>query len=360
MMVRGLLCAMLIAGLVLSGPLSAQDGETEKHEEAVELRVEPLLKQGLVVGTVRPRTLNQTIEATAEVAFNETQRAAITARAAGWVEKVSVYAGIHVSKGQLLAEINSPEFLSAQYEYLLILDRVKREQEKEGQPESQALLAAAASRLRVLGLNDDEVRTLEETRESFPVQHIHSPIDGTVVSHQVNSGDAVEPGQALFVVAALNTVWADIDLTEARLGKVSAGQPVRLTVEAYPKRVFHGEILSLGAAVQEESRTVKARALIKNAERLLKPGMFARARIDIGSGGRDLMIPDEAVVLLQGKTTVFKVEGDRLEPQAVELGGGAGGWRSVKAGLRAGDRIAVKGAYLLKSLLLKSQIGDEH
>lgn len=327
--------------------------EKQDEAEGVALKLDALTKQGVVVAKVERKSVGETVSATAEIAFNEQNRAVVTARAGGWAERVVVFANQAVKKDDLLLEIYSPDFLSAQNEYLLIRERVARSGDQDRQ-----LLAAAEQRLKILGLTDDEIRKLAETGTPYPLQHIHSPIAGTVIEHKLAAGDTVEPGQVLYVIAALDTVWAHIALTEAALGKARAGQPVTLTVEAYPGRTFSGTLLSLGAAVSEGTRTVRARALIRNAGGRLKPGMFARAEIRAGGGAAQLVVPDEALVLLKGEPTVFKVEGDALHPQRIEVGERRGGVTVVRGGVQAGDRIAVKGTYLLKSLLLKSEMGE--
>ena len=355
--VKRLVLVLFIGAATTAVAADKKPAAVEKHDEAegVELKLDVLTKQGVVVEDVERKSIGETVSATAEIAFNEQNRAVVTARAGGWAEQVVVFANQPVKKEELLAEINSPDFLSAQHEYLLIRERVAR---TDGQ--DRELLAAAEQRLKVLGLTDDEIVKLAETGTPYALQHIHSPIAGTVIEHKLAAGDTIEPGQMLYVIAALDTVWAHIDLTEATLGKVRAGQPVTLTVEAYPGRRFSGKLLSLGAAVSEGTRTVRARALITNTGGLLKPGMFARAEIRTSAGTAQLAVPDEAVVLLKGEPTVFKVEGDELHPQRIEVGERRGGVTVIRSGVQAGDRIAVKGTYLLKSLLLKSEMGEGH
>lgn len=345
----------LVACLGALPAVAAEKSNGGGEAEGPALRLKALQDQGVAVAKVERRRIGETVSATAEIAFNEQGRAVVAARVGGWVERVAVFANQRVKKDQLLLEIYSPDFLSAQNEYLLIRERVARAGDQD-----RELLAAAEQRLKILGLTDDEIRKLAETRAPYPMQHIHSPIGGTVIEHKLAAGDTVEPGQVLYLIAALDTVWAHIDLTEATLGKVRAGQPVSLTVEAYPGRRFRGQLLSLGAAVMEATRTVRARAVVTNSGGLLKPGMFARAEIGTGGGPVELTVPDEAVVLFKGAPTVFKVEGDELHPQQIEVGERRGGVAIVKGGLAVGDRIAVKGTYLLKSLLLKSEMGEGH
>lgn len=324
-----------------------------EEEEAVELKLSELTTKGVVTEKVERRRLHDTLQATAEVAFNETRRVVIAARTVGWTEKVTVFANQPVKKHQLLAEVYSPEFLSAQQEYLLIHARAQRPTS-----EDQTLLTDAEQRLRILGLTDKKIRHLAATGKPYPFLPVHSPISGTVVSHELNAGDTVQRGQALYVIADLRKLWANIALTESLLAQVQPGQTVSLSVKAYPQHRFTGKILSVGAKMDEVTRTVKARALIDNPDRLLKAGMFADAQIEIGGDKPIMAIPTNAITQLQGQTTVFKVEGNTLHPQPIETGITRGGRTEIKVGLTTGDEIATQGVFLLKSLLLKSQIGD--
>ncbi len=335
-----------------------EDGHKEEHKEEVSLSLGALRKQGVMTGKVLRRGLAETLRAPAEIGFNESRRVVITARSGGWTEKVTVFANQRVGKNRLLAEIYSPEFLSAQQAYLLTYARAQRAAPEDITRDNKALLADAEQRLRILGLTKKEIRQLATKQEPFPYLHVHSPITGTVVEHKLNTGDTVQPGQALYVIADLRTVWANIALTESKLAKVSPEQPVTLTVKAYPDLRFEGSILSLGAGMDEATRTVKARALVKNTGNRLKPGMFADAEIGVAEGDSVLVVPAEAVIRFEGRETVFKVEGDALHPQPVETGATRGGFTEIRAGLAEGEQIAVKGAFVLKSLALKSQIGD--
>lgn len=354
---RTIAVAMPLLALLIAPSVRAEAGAKSGGEQAsgAGLDVAALQKQGVALAKVQMRKLNETVEASAEFAFNEQRRAVVTARAAGWAQKVTVYAGANVKAGALLAEIYSPEFQSAQYEYLLI-----RKRADGGRSDAQALLAAATQKLKLLGVQDSEIAELAARDTPFPLQHIHSPIAGTVIEHKLSAGDAVQPGQTLYTVAALDTLWANIALAEGQLGKVRRGQSVSFEVDAYPNERFSGRILSIGGVVQEESRTVAARASVQNRGGKLKPGMFVRARIQAAATRDALAVPDAAVVLMQGKSTVFKREGAKLRAEAVEVGDVRNGWREVVGGLKAGDEIAIKNVYLLKSLILKSQMGEGH
>jgi len=338
--------------------MSKEDGhghEPGKHEEnpAVELSPESMKMQNIVVETLAMRPVAEIMKTTAEIGFNEQHRVVLTARSSGWADKVAVFSNRQIKKNQLLARIYSPEFLSAQNEYLLIQQRANGK--GPAATEAKSLLADARQRLRILGLTLGEINKMAKTGKVYPFQHIHSPITGTVIEHHLNTGDTIKPGQKMYVIASLDTVWADINLTETQLGKVRAGQPVNITVKAYPGKRFNGRIASVGANVDEITRTVKARALIQNPERLLKPGMFADADIAIGRGDPELALPQRAILRSPDGDWMVFVEGKpgHFRPKEIEVERNVGDLSIIK-GIPAGTRVVTQGAFFVQSELAKS------
>lgn len=368
---RAVLCCVLVLAAAAAGAGEGHDHGKEEgvgaHQEAapgahregghegegvVELAPERLAAQGIRVEALQPRPVGTVVTAPAELRFDERRRVVLSARAAGWAEVVKVFANQRVKKGQLLARIYSPEFLSAQNEYLLIRRRV---QGAGGDGEMGELLAAARERLRLLGLSAAEIERLGRSGKPYRDQHIHSPMDGTVVVHKINAGDAVQPGQVLYVVADLRHLWAELALTEGQLGRVAPGQPVTLTVKAFPGRRFSGRLLSVGARLDEATRTIHARAEVNNPELLLRPGMFASAEIQTGGGEPVLALPQEAVLRSpDGDWVVFvELAPGRFKPQEVRLLRNAGSLAVVE-GLAPGTRVVTAGAFFVQSELAKA------
>jgi len=358
--VRLSITSLLATSLVLLTPVSGSAADEEHgHEQGahegsstVELTAEAIKAQGITVEALTLRPVVETLPATAEIGFNEQDRVVITARSSGWAEKVAVFANQLVEKNQLLASVYSPEFLSVQNEYLLILARANRG--GTAAAEAKTLLADARQRLRILGLTSREINKLARTRKAYPFQHIHSPISGTVIEHRLNTGDTVEPGQKMYVIASLGTVWAEIALTETQLGKVHPGQAVIITVKAYPDQRFNGKILSIGAGVDDATRTVKARALIQNPKRLLKPGMFADAEISVGERLPELVLSEAAVLRSpDGDWVVFVEEAPgHFKPLEVKIVRNVGR-QIVIEGPKPGTRVVTKGAFFIQSELAK-------
>ncbi len=330
-----------------------EDGGHNEHEKEGGVTLKEEQTRDIVSKSLTPRALSQIIQAPAEINFNEQTRAVLTARSEGWAEKVSIFANAEVKKGQLLATIYSPEFLSAQHEYMLIHKRAQSGDTAAAR-ESRSLLADARQRLKILGLANKETRQLAHDGKSLPFQHLHSPIDGTVIDHKLNAGETVQPGQVLYVIANLKTVWASIALTENQLSKVKSGQVVSLTVKAYPKQRFPGKVISIGANMDETTRTVKLRALIDNPKRLLKPGMFATAWVEIAGGPPVLAVPENAVLRNpDGDWVVFVEEKPRhFKPVEVKVTKNIGDMMVIE-GVQPGTKVVVQGAFFVQSELAK-------
>lgn len=328
--------------------------EQEKREDVVVLKPESLQAQGIEVKAVQPRRISERLRVPAEVRFNETRRVVVSARVSGRAERVAVYANQRVARGQVLAELYSPEFLSVQNEYLLIARRAQRAADAAPARDSTISLADAAQRLRVLGATTEEIQTLEKTGAPLPLLPVHSPIEGVVLEHKLNAGDTVQPGQALYVIADPSSVWAQLALTEAQVRRVNVGQAFTLTVPAYPDRRFRGRIDSIAPQVDETTRTLQVRGALENPAGALKVGMFAQAEIDIGGGQAGIALPQEAVLRNpDGDWVVFIEQAPgRFVPQEVKVARNVGD-QAVIEGLAPGTRVVTRGAFFVQSELAK-------
>jgi multidrug efflux pump subunit AcrA (membrane-fusion protein) len=334
------------------GKHGAKDEHEKEQPQTVELTPEQM--RDIKVTVLAKRPLTETVRVPAEVRFNERQRVVVAARASGRVERVAVFSNQTVQKDELLAEVYSPEFLSAQQEYLLIAERAKRRQ-GDAAADSASLLAAATQRLRLLGVTQGQVGTLAKTGTIYPLLPVHSPISGTVIEQSLVAGDAIEPGKGLYVIADLATVWADLALSEAQLSTVRSGQAVTLAVQSFADRKFRGQIISIESKVDETTRTIKARAQIDNAGRLLKPGMFAEAEVAVGKGNPVLAVPKAATVRNpDGDWAVFiEDEPNLFKPVEIKIVRTVGDFAVIE-GIEPGTRVVTDGAFFLQSELGKS------
>jgi cobalt-zinc-cadmium efflux system membrane fusion protein len=279
-----------------------------------------------------------------------------------------------------LATLSSPEvargksaYLSARVEEELKLTVLAREQELVAQKVSaqQELdqaraeyeiagnaTATAHQQLLNFGLTEAAVLLLEETGSPSSELDILAPLSGTIVDRHAVPGEAVEPGDALFKIARLSSMWLELSIPEDEVTLVSVGQSVGATFDAQPGVEATGRVTWVGSSVDEQSRMVKGRAVVPNPDRLLRHGMFGRARIRTENASDGLYVPASAVQRIDEFPFVFiRLADDLFELRRVSLGARAGAKVAIVAGLDPEDEIVVTHSFILKSEFLKSRLG---
>ena len=237
----------------------------------------------------------------------------------------------------------------------------------------------AAQRLRILGVSEDIRELLDHADkadtlavdEDVTVYQITSPFDGTIIKKDAVASQKADLNDVLFTVADLNTVWVTANIAESDVASVPKirGGAIRLSATAYGTRLFPAQLLSVGAMVDPQTRTVPLLAQTNNHDGLLKPGLFVRILLDSPTTERTLTVPHAGVVEIEGKTGVFvpaKTGGTAATDQhaftflPIETGRDAGDRVVVKSGLKEGDVVVASGAYQLKSeLILQNQTEEE-
>ena len=315
--------------------------------------------------------VHERIAVTATIQANQDRLAHVAPRVPGRIVGITVKLGDRVKTGQALASLDSIELGEAHSTYLqadsqyrlaqadferaekLFADQIVPQKDylrsRAEHEKARANLRAASDKLRLMGVTPVHAGSV------FP---INAPFAGTVIEKKAVLGELAQPDKALFTVADLSVVWIEASLFEKDLGKVKTGATVGVTVAAYPDEVFKGRLTYISNVMDKESRTIKARVEVANADGRLKPDMFANAAIDTTSAGKALTVPTGAVLLLEGKKALFVREKDGFEKREVELGENLGGRFVIKSGIEEGEAVVVEGAYALKARLLKSKIGD--
>lgn len=198
-----------------------------------------------------------------------------------------------------------------------------------------------------------------------PTFGLRTPVSGTVVERNASPGQIVGPSANLFTVADLRHVWITVDVYERDLARVKRGAEAGVTPTALPSALFKGLVTYAGGIVDSVSRTFKVRVELENPDQRLRPGMFARVRIQApalpGTEGA-LTVPEVAVQEVEGKQVVFVVgpaPGEFVARRVTLAPGAGGGVAVVTSGLSAGERIVTKGAFQLKAELTKASFGQE-
>lgn len=359
----------------------SKEGATSNEEKSGEKGAGKLLalsdeeaqKAGIKVQKLELQERAEQLIVTANIQANQDKLAHVGPRVPGRVVKVIANLGDKVKPGQALAILDSIELGEARSSYVQAasesavtqagFERAQRLHADNIIPEkdylraraehgkAQASLRAASDKLRMMGVNPEKL-----SGSVFPLV---APFSGTIIEKKAVLGELASPDQSLFTVADLSVLWIEADLFEKDLGKVKIGAQASVTTSAYPSEVFKGRLTYISSTMNKETRTIKARVEVPNPDGRLKPEMFASAAINTkGTSAKALIVPGEAVLLMQGQATVFVAEKDGFEPRAVEVGGRVQGYAVLKSGVATGESVVVSGAYALKARLLKSQIGD--
>jgi Cu(I)/Ag(I) efflux system membrane fusion protein len=306
--------------------------------------------------------LADTLVVTGEIQPDPLRVAHIASRVSGTVQSVATVLGTRVRRGEVVATLYSPEYQAAQTDFLLAHQRVERAR-AAGNPDVASLESIAQSsrrRLEVLGSDSTDVSTIHRTHEPIPYLQLRSPISGVVTEVEAAVGKQVTAGEDLFGMADLSVVWAVVHAYEQDLGRLHAGQQARVRANAYPGREFQGQVTTLEGSIEEETRTLKVRVRIDNSDLVLKPGLFVTARIATGSERQAIVLGEAAVQELDGVQVVFITTSDTsFVARPVRIRPLGSGLVEIVTGVDPGSRVAVQGAFLVKSQAKKRELEED-
>ena len=317
------------------------------------LRIDPRLTQNLGVRltTAQMRPMGQAIQTVGTVAVDQNRVTTVTPRFSGWVVQLKVRAvGDPVARGQVLAEIYSPELYSAQQEYSIARRRAGATDGHPGShPDSQGLLAAAQQRLLLLGLPEAALKQLEASGQPMRNVPILAPESGVVMALNIRQGSYVSSQNSLFEIANLDRVWVNVALYDYQMPWVRLGDGVQLQLPAYPGRHWDGRLNFLYPTLDPQTRTITARLSFANPGGILRPGMYANATVQ-AQAQTALALPSSAVLRTQdGDYAMLAQAGGHFLPVQVALGPEANGWVVIARGLKAGDQVVESAQFLLYS-----------
>jgi len=371
------------AGAGTETNVAKKDGQEEEKEQkikSVKMASDAQQKYGVVIAEAGKKRLGGMISATGKVEANADRIAHVSPRISGKIVSVKASLGDSVATGQTLVTLDSVELGEALNRYhqsktrLALaqsnMERIKTLVEKKIAARKDILQAETEFKTVQTELHTDEERlslygvstsALREESHKRPLLPVKSPINGTITEKHAIVGELSDPSKSLYTVADLSSVWVLVDINEKELAKVHKGQAASVAVGAFPDLKLKGRITYIADLVDEASRAVKARVEVANPGRKLKPEMFATVELTLpASAPAVLAVPEDAIQDLEGKKTLFITQdGTMFTPRAVETGLASGGMVEITAGLKEGERYAIKGGFLLKSELKKGELGEE-
>ena len=320
----------------------------------VKISIDKVQKLGVKTETAAWRELTRTVRAVGTVQIDERQLYTVAPKFEGWIERLHVNTtGQYVKRGDVLMEVYSPDLVTAQQEYIIAWKGV--ESVKEGSPETQAsmrqLVAGALQRLSNWDISEDELQRLQKEGTARRIITLRSPVSGVVLEKPALKGMRFMPGEALYKISDLSALWLLADIFEQDLALIAQGQSAKITVNAYPGKVFAGRVAFVYPTITPETRTAKLRIELANTGGLLKPAMYASVELAAGRPkAKTLAVPDSAVLDSGARQIVLVQRGEGLfEPRAVKLGMYADGYVEVLEGIKAGDNVVISANFLIDS-----------
>ncbi|HXG89806.1 MAG TPA: efflux RND transporter periplasmic adaptor subunit [Vicinamibacterales bacterium] len=364
------------AGMNMPGAADAVDkaATTPLADITITLTKEAIQRAGIEVTPVRTDTTAGTLRLPGVVEANEYRQVAITSLVAGRLTRVAVALGDRVTRGQVVADVYSPELAAAQTQYLNMraefgaahqeLQRTERlveigaasKQELERIRAQHTVHATgvegARATLTLFGLGSARIARLRTAADITSTVSVPAPLSGVITKRQANVGLNVDPSTELFTVVDLSTVWVIGALYERDFSRVSVGSTASVTTAAYPGVVLQGKVSYIDPQISPETRTAALRVEVANRDQQLRLGMYADMSVEDRATTGVPIVPRTAVQTLGSRQVVYLAKSTpagAFVEREVRLGGRTGDDVQVIAGLAPGDTVVSEGTFYLRA-----------
>lgn len=387
LMMRAAIASMILCAACNKAP------DTRTTAAASQANANSQASQARAIETevVTPQLIAGAVRATGKILVSEDRVAAIGPVHEGRLVRLYAGQGSVVRKGQKLADLQSADLDEAEADYLKAVadsenarrsseaelrlaqqtyDRTKMLYEKtiaagkalqsaehdlqlakatadNSIASTKAALTSARHRLLILGLTEGDIKALATKPDFAAVFSLTSPISGIVVERNATVGATVGSDANVFKIVDISSVWIDANVFEKDVARVKLGQPVNVSVTAFPGTVFTGKVILVSTVMDPETRSLKVRTEVPNRDARLKPDMFANVEIITDVNRTSISIPQTALLNDGGQSVVFVAAGSGFEKRTVTTGIQSDDRIEITSGLKAGDKVVTKGNYLL-------------
>lgn len=349
-----------------TSPAQQKQPVVESAQDVPQVEISPDQQKLIGVKTVKVdfMPMNKVIRTVGRVEADESRQATINAKIEGWIEKLYVdTTGSYVQKGQRLADIYSPELVATQQEFLTALGWVKEtgpipadgnkpapsDLSRMMARDATATLEAARQRLLLWDVSAGQIKRIEETGQSVRTLTLYSPVSGYVTQKMVVAGMRIMPGEKMFDIVDLSSLWVIADIYEYELPFIKVGNQAAVTLAYLPGVEMISRIDYIYPSLSAETRTVKIRLKLTNRHNQLKPQMFGNVEIKINLG-RKLVVPESAVMDTGRAMVVYVDLGDgEFEPREIKTGIRTDGYIEVLRGLKSGESVVAAANFLVDS-----------
>jgi Cu(I)/Ag(I) efflux system membrane fusion protein len=308
------------------------------------------------------QTVRDALRLSGKLALNGMRINQVSARLAGRIDRIAVFEGASVKAGEAIAWLYSPEYISAQNEFLLARSAVrllKNQSTADLLEDAQATLAGARNKLQVLGASPADVEQLDRSGSAQQHLVIRAPIGGRFIKRNVDPGGYLDTGASLGTIADLSSLWFLGNVFEADLPRLHEGQMADIEVTGLaPGAPLRGRVSFIAPSVDPQTHAVNIRVDLPNPNGTLKPDMFARA--EVAMPPRQLPVVPRAAVVQDGAESFIIVqrEPQRFERVSVDVApANDAAHLAVTRGLQPGDRVVIEGSVLMDRGITHPQPG---
>lgn len=293
-----------------------------------------------------------------KLVFNAEKSKVLSARAPGRVERIYTFDGSTVKTGQIMADFFSPEYISAQQEYLLSQQTVKALEQSPLQnltEDAKSTLEASANRLRILGASNEDIERLRRGGQPTPTFPLRAPIEGVVIKRVADPGSFMNVGDVLATIADPKALWFMGNVYEQDIPKIAKGQALKLKSESYPDREFLAKANYVSATIDPVTHALMIRCDVDNTDGALRPEMFVSGKLEVGQT-KAVVVPRTAIIQVRNlRYAIIQVDKDtykRVPVKGFDIGDKM---FAISSGINDGDKVLVMGSTLMNQRFLKQE-----
>ena len=322
------------------------EGEEQDDGNTVKVSLDRIQRSGVRSEKVQVRNVGRVVRAPGIARIDERKLTIVTLRAEGYIEELHVNAtGEAVREGASLFRLYSPSLVQAQLEYALAI-KASRTMRDAGQI---AMIDGAAQKLRSLGMPESRIREIQKGGTVPRTIEWPAPASGTVLEKKVISGQRVMPGDELYRIADLSTIWVIAEVSERDIGSITSGDRASVTFRAFPSQPMEGRVTLVYPELKPETRTARVRIELPNPDGRLKPDMYADVAFNADADAKPVVaVPDSAVIDSGTRQLVLVSKGEgRFEPRVVKTGRHGDGYVEVLEGVKEGEEVVTSATFLI-------------
>lgn len=281
-----------------------------------------------------------TVRTVGTVTLDEDTTSHIHVRKEGWIQGLAVRTlGAEVRKGDLLFSFFSQDLAAASWEYV-----------RELQRGSAGMTQGAASKLRALGVSEQQIAEIRASGKPADLIRVYAPRDGVLVQLGVGEGMYIRPDQTLMTLSDLSSVWVIADVIESQSAQITPGMKAEVRLSHLPGSLWTGRVDYIYPELDPVTRTARVRLRFANKDKALRPNMFTDVTLQTPPRQNVLRVPTEAVIRVAGENRVILDQGEgRFSPQRVEIGPAWNGYTEIRKGLSEGQKVVTSAQFLIDS-----------